>query len=72
MQRRMRGTIQVNTEKLRVLRRKHALSQRALAREADVGLDTGKLTVGEYLERWMPDRLQPLVSVVPPPRSRYP
>ena len=36
---RMRGTIQVNTEKLRRLRRKQALSQRALAREAGVGLD---------------------------------
>jgi transcriptional regulator with XRE-family HTH domain len=35
----MRGTIQVNTEKLRRLRRKQALSQRALAREAGVGLD---------------------------------
>jgi transcriptional regulator with XRE-family HTH domain len=39
MLRRMRGTIQVNTEKLRRLRRKQALSQRALAREAGVGLD---------------------------------
>jgi transcriptional regulator with XRE-family HTH domain len=35
----MRGPIQVNTEKLRRLRRKQALSQRALAREAGVGLD---------------------------------
>jgi transcriptional regulator with XRE-family HTH domain len=35
----MKGMIQVNTEKLRRLRRKQALSQRALAREAGVGLD---------------------------------
>jgi transcriptional regulator with XRE-family HTH domain len=35
----MRGTIRVNTEGLRRLRRERALSQRALARAAGVGLD---------------------------------
>jgi transcriptional regulator with XRE-family HTH domain len=35
----MRGTIAVDTERLRRLRRERALSQRALAREAGVGLD---------------------------------
>jgi transcriptional regulator with XRE-family HTH domain len=36
----MKGTIRVNTEKLRRLRRERALSQRALARESGIGLDT--------------------------------
>ena len=35
----MRGTIRVDTEGLRRLRRERALSQRALARAAGVGLD---------------------------------
>jgi transcriptional regulator with XRE-family HTH domain len=35
----MRGTIRVDTEKLRHLRRERALSQRDLARAAGVGLD---------------------------------
>jgi HTH-type transcriptional regulator, competence development regulator len=43
----MRGTIAVDTEKLRRLRREQALSQRALARESGVGLDTvNKLETG--------------------------
>jgi transcriptional regulator with XRE-family HTH domain len=36
----MPGTIKVDTERLRQLRRERALSQRALARESGVGLDT--------------------------------
>jgi transcriptional regulator with XRE-family HTH domain len=36
----MRGTIRVNTERLRRLRRERALSQRALALASGVGLDT--------------------------------
>jgi transcriptional regulator with XRE-family HTH domain len=35
----VRGTIQVDTERLRRLRRERALSQRDLARAAGVGLD---------------------------------
>jgi DNA-binding XRE family transcriptional regulator len=43
----MRRTIQVDTERLRQLRRERALSQRALAREAGIGLDTvNKLETG--------------------------
>jgi HTH-type transcriptional regulator, competence development regulator len=36
----MGGTIRVDTERLRKLRREQALSQRALARKSGVGLDT--------------------------------
>jgi len=36
---RVRGTIKVDTERLRRLRRERALSQRDLARAASVGLD---------------------------------
>jgi transcriptional regulator with XRE-family HTH domain len=36
----VRGTIEVDTERLRRLRREQALSQRDLARVSGVGLDT--------------------------------
>jgi transcriptional regulator with XRE-family HTH domain len=43
----MPGTIKVDTEKLKRLRRERALSQRDLARESGVGLDTvNKLETG--------------------------
>jgi transcriptional regulator with XRE-family HTH domain len=43
----MPGTIKVDTKKLKRLRRERALSQRALARESGVGLDTvNKLETG--------------------------
>ncbi len=43
----MPGTIKVDTEKLKRLRRERALSQRALARESGIGLDTvNKLETG--------------------------
>jgi transcriptional regulator with XRE-family HTH domain len=44
---RMRGTIRVDTERLRRFRREQALSQRDLARKSSVGLDTvNKLETG--------------------------
>jgi transcriptional regulator with XRE-family HTH domain len=43
----MPGTIKMDTGKLKRLRRERALSQRALARESGVGLDTvNKLETG--------------------------
>jgi transcriptional regulator with XRE-family HTH domain len=43
----MPGTIKVDTEQLKRLRRERALSQRALARKSGVGLDTvNKLETG--------------------------
>jgi transcriptional regulator with XRE-family HTH domain len=59
----MPGTIKVDTKKLKRLRRERALSQRALARESGVGLDTvNKLETG--LRDALPTTLRKLAEAL--------